>query len=222
VTNPGLSCLAILNGGGSTGDGVYWINPMNIAYQVYCNMTTSGGGWTMVLMAADNATTFDWDSAYWTNTTTVNPGTVDPTQDVDVKSSAFNDISFTAMNFCLGTITQCVAETVTATSAVTVFQGGSQIDTSKTITNFAVWQNFSGWYQGCQRAGFDVQDTANTDGKPASVRYGILLNNEATCEGSVDGAIGFGTRGYFGTETSAGSGDGVIPISYRRGWIFVR
>ena len=59
-------------------------------------------------------------------------------------------------------------------------------------------------------------------GGPARYRYGILLNNEAACEGSVDGGRGFGGRGYYGTEISAGQGDGIVSTSHERGWVWVR
>ena len=47
--NPGSSCLAILNGEGSIGNGTYWIDPNGTgATQAECDMTTGGGGWTVM------------------------------------------------------------------------------------------------------------------------------------------------------------------------------
>jgi len=51
----GESCKALFDGGHSTGDGTYWINPdggdTSNAFQVYCDMTNSG--WTRIEYAAD-------------------------------------------------------------------------------------------------------------------------------------------------------------------------
>ncbi|NCU39552.1 hypothetical protein EOL99_01510 [Candidatus Falkowbacteria bacterium] len=70
--SPGLSCKDILETNPSAQglDGLYWINPSGSeTFQVYCDMTTDGGGWTLVEKDYGGSSTVPVSSTEDTNTT---------------------------------------------------------------------------------------------------------------------------------------------------------
>ncbi|MFO0602893.1 MAG: MXAN_6577-like cysteine-rich protein [Polyangiales bacterium] len=213
------SCRAILAAAPGSPNGVYTIDPDGpggaAPLPVYCDM--AGGGWTMVMMMGTSpAGTLGYNSAHWTTTSVLADTVTDPSMNVSMKNRAFNTLPLEAIRFCLGAVTSCVTETITATSALSLFTGAER--SRGNPPSFFAPIGYGGGL-GCNRNGFNVFDVG---GGPARYRYGILLNNESACEGSVDGGRGFGGRGYYGTEISAGQGDGIVSTSHERGWVWVR
>ena len=55
------SCKDILDNSQSTGDGVYTINVNSKEFNVYCDMTSAGGGWTMVVAQFEQDPVTNWN-----------------------------------------------------------------------------------------------------------------------------------------------------------------
>ena len=88
--NPANSCLSIKNTLGSVNSGPYWLGGPTGSYQVYCDMTTLGGGWTLLMKAG--GTTYPYESAHWSTSSIDNAGSVDETK-ASAKFEAFNSMT---------------------------------------------------------------------------------------------------------------------------------
>ncbi|MBK8696314.1 MAG: hypothetical protein IPN17_29610 [Deltaproteobacteria bacterium] len=174
--------------------GTYQIDPDGVGgaapFLVYCDMSTSGGGWTQTLKADGRATTFVYDSANWTTTTTV--GTSTDNSFVEVKSSAFNTVPFDTMlvGFAGNGYDRNLQLSVSSTSLRQLFAGG-QIGLGVAR---GTWLNLipnSTLQPNCNLGGININPAPSTLQR---VRIGILGNNEADCL-TPDSRLGIGGYG---------------------------
>ena len=92
------SCLEILNNNPSSTNGIYTIDPDGAgpisSFDAYCDMTTDGGGWTLIMKAVNAK--FGYNDAYWTTDNVLNGTDFDfLTNGKKSKYQTFNTVSFT-------------------------------------------------------------------------------------------------------------------------------
>ena len=99
---PGLSCKDILNKVKDAPNGPAWIKPTNYtgkSFQVWCDMTTNGGGWTLVGKTsgkahnADNGVLDGHDSTRWKDKKYL--GEVFNLKQADALGPAYESVAFT-------------------------------------------------------------------------------------------------------------------------------
>lgn len=98
--HPGASCKDILDNGGATGDGAYWVD-LGTPTKVYCDMSTKGGGWTLVRRNVDAGWNDNPDDNLRGDAAYGATSTMTPTS-VASFGIAFSSLDFTQFRFATG------------------------------------------------------------------------------------------------------------------------
>ncbi len=194
------SCAALLAAVPGLPDGVYTIDGDGpgglVPAETWCDMTTSGGGWTLVLKADGARPTFAYDATVWTDEGEFGGAGLDATE---AKLRSYRTVAFTAMRLVLvtGAERRAVELGVGASHARALFAGPTR-DTGVAKSTWLGLVPGSLLQDDCNDEGINVAPASGA----ARVRVGIVANNERDCN-SPDSRLGLG---------GAGGSDGAFAV----------
>ncbi|MBL9100059.1 MAG: DUF4215 domain-containing protein [Myxococcales bacterium] len=221
------SCKALKAAQPDAADGVYQVDPdgggPGAAFPVYCDMTTDGGGWGLVMRFAPANGQFHFYSTHWTQVSLVNEGVTSPTDPSDGKFPAYNAMPGAEIRGCLrhpqtqqyGCKVYALPGSTTPLALFSTTPVGSDIAGkalyfNETQAEKLQWLTIQG--RSVNEAsvspnyvavGVNIDDDQSC--YDARVRFGLVLNNEANIT-TLNDAAGFGAQAYYtvGCDVPAG------------------
>jgi Fibrinogen beta and gamma chains, C-terminal globular domain len=239
-----VSCAAILAANSAAASGAYEINPGGGAFEVYCDMMTQQGGWTLVAKMGTTGSPgkFDYGSGYWTNGAVLSPTSTDMSQ-TEAMFPSYSTVGF--QNILLEMTTVSGTAPAPNTLIVPLADPASLlhlISTPENSTSTATTLGVMAW-TGLTNPQASIQNHCNSEGinrapspsgcadtNAGHIRIGLLANDGNDCC-SPDSYVGFG-GGYednscnmvslsAGSMAGNGCGGGSANIQ-DFGYIFVR
>lgn len=186
------SCAAVLAAEADAASDVYELDGGDggALFSAFCEMDTSGGGWTLALKADGVSDRFHWDAPYWTTTELYAAN--DPDHDRnEAKLDSFNRLPVAEVLIWFETDTddglrlRWVRFSVTGDSLLEIFQRPVRTPIS---LGRELWLDAvpgSELQEDCSREGMNVGPTYNR------VRIGIVGDNDSNCQ-SADSKLGVG------------------------------
>ena len=193
----GTSCQDILERHANAGTGVHTIDlnsSMHPAFDAFCEMSADGGGWQLLLKIDGEASTFRYGASYWTNDSTLNPGSLSYARE-EAKLRGFIAVPFDEMRLGMeigGTVRWTVVTLDAPPDTMQAFMSRAGVPVLEGLNSWTRLVPAPSIQPNCLHAGINVPLIPHNLSCCAVARIGIVGNNEDDCI-SPDSFIGFGT-----------------------------